>query len=91
PGAGAAAAHRRFFDPRHYRIIIFDQRGTLYSEPFLSCPEYLELSADTLDDDLSLEESNRLSNQAADRCIQSLRDQGVDFGLFDSVENAADI
>ncbi|HRF48969.1 MAG TPA: alpha/beta hydrolase [Anaerolineales bacterium] len=72
-------------------IIIFDQRGTLYSEPFLSCPEYLELSADTLDDDLSLEESNRLSNQAADRCIQSLRDQGVDFGLFDSVENAADI
>ncbi len=27
PGAGAAAAHRRFFDPRSYRIIIFDQRG----------------------------------------------------------------
>ena len=27
PGAGAAAAHRRFFDPRHYRIVIFDQRG----------------------------------------------------------------
>lgn len=33
PGAGAAAAHRRFFDPRHYRIIIFDQRGCGRSMP----------------------------------------------------------
>ena len=28
PGAGASAVHRQFFDPSHYRIIIFDQRGT---------------------------------------------------------------
>lgn len=34
PGAGAAAAHRRFFDPRHYRIVIFDQRGCGRSRPF---------------------------------------------------------
>ena len=27
PGAGASPAHRRFFDPAHYRIVIFDQRG----------------------------------------------------------------
>ena len=33
PGAGAAAAHRRFFDPRSYRIIIFDQRGCGRSAP----------------------------------------------------------
>jgi proline iminopeptidase len=33
PGAGAAAAHRRFFDPRYYRIIIFDQRGCGRSQP----------------------------------------------------------
>ena len=33
PGAGAAAAHRRFFDPRSYRIIIFDQRGCGRSRP----------------------------------------------------------
>jgi proline iminopeptidase len=33
PGAGAAAAHRRFFDPRYYRIIIFDQRGCGRSLP----------------------------------------------------------
>jgi proline iminopeptidase len=33
PGAGAAAAHRRFFDPAHYRIVIFDQRGAGRSTP----------------------------------------------------------
>lgn len=33
PGAGASPAHRRFFDPDHYRIIIFDQRGAGRSTP----------------------------------------------------------
>lgn len=33
PGAGASPVHRRFFDPRHYRIIILDQRGSGRSTP----------------------------------------------------------
>jgi proline iminopeptidase len=33
PGAGASPAHRRFFDPAHYRIVIFDQRGAGRSTP----------------------------------------------------------
>jgi len=33
PGAGASPIHRRFFDPDHYRIIIFDQRGAGRSAP----------------------------------------------------------
>lgn len=33
PGAGAAPAHRRFFDPAHYRVVIFDQRGAGRSTP----------------------------------------------------------
>jgi proline iminopeptidase len=33
PGAGATPTHRRFFDPQHYRIIIFDQRGAGRSTP----------------------------------------------------------
>lgn len=33
PGAGATATHRRFFDPKHYRILIFDQRGAGRSLP----------------------------------------------------------
>ncbi|MGE3623805.1 MAG: prolyl aminopeptidase [Bdellovibrionales bacterium] len=33
PGAGATPAHRRFFDPSAWRIIIFDQRGAGRSQP----------------------------------------------------------
>lgn len=33
PGAGSSPAHRRYFDPRHYRIILFDQRGSGRSRP----------------------------------------------------------
>jgi proline iminopeptidase len=33
PGAGAGTVHRRFFDPRHWRILIFDQRGAGRSRP----------------------------------------------------------
>lgn len=33
PGAGTAPAYRRFFDPTHYRIILFDQRGAGRSTP----------------------------------------------------------
>lgn len=33
PGAGATPTHRRYFDPDHYRIVIFDQRGAGRSHP----------------------------------------------------------
>ena len=34
PGAGASPTHRRFFDPGHYRIVIFDQPGAGRSKPY---------------------------------------------------------
>lgn len=33
PGAGCSAKMRRFHDPRHYRIVLFDQRGAGRSTP----------------------------------------------------------
>lgn len=33
PGGGINADHRRFFDPHHYRIVLFDQRGSGKSTP----------------------------------------------------------
>jgi proline iminopeptidase len=36
PGAGCEEAHRRFFDPNVYRIILFDQRGAGRSTPHAS-------------------------------------------------------
>ncbi|MEL0113796.1 MAG: prolyl aminopeptidase, partial [Rickettsiales bacterium] len=49
PGAGAVPAHRRFFDPRHYRIVIFDQRGAGRSTPLgdLTRNTTADLVADT--------------------------------------------
>ncbi|HEU4839388.1 MAG TPA: prolyl aminopeptidase [Micavibrio sp.] len=34
PGGGTSPVQRRFFDPDHYRIILFDQRGAGRSSPF---------------------------------------------------------
>jgi proline iminopeptidase len=36
PGAGCEPAHRRFFDPERYRIVLFDQRGCGRSTPHAS-------------------------------------------------------
>ena len=36
PGAGAGPVSRRFFDPRRYRIVVFDQRGCGRSQPHAS-------------------------------------------------------
>lgn len=39
PGAGIGPKHRRFFDPAHYRIILFDQRGAGRSQPHAELAE----------------------------------------------------
>ena len=33
PGAGISPIHRRFFDPAHWRVVLFDQRGCGQSTP----------------------------------------------------------
>jgi proline iminopeptidase len=39
PGAGADKRARQFFDPHHYRIVVFDQRGCGRSRPSASLVE----------------------------------------------------
>jgi proline iminopeptidase len=39
PGAGANEDSRRFFDPKRYRIVVFDQRGCGRSRPHASLEE----------------------------------------------------
>ena len=36
PGGGCSPAMRRYFDPNHYRIVLFDQRGCGRSRPHAS-------------------------------------------------------
>ncbi|WP_143870480.1 prolyl aminopeptidase [Catenovulum sediminis] len=51
PGGASTPMFRRLFDPEVYRIIIFDQRGCGYSEPFLSLHNN---QTDKLIDDIEL-------------------------------------
>jgi proline iminopeptidase len=49
PGAGLSPAHRRFFDPATYRIVLFDQRGAGKSTPL---GEYRHNTTQLLIDDI---------------------------------------
>jgi proline iminopeptidase len=46
PGSGCSPGQRRFFDPRVYRIVLFDQRGSGRSRPLASEPD-ADLSTNT--------------------------------------------
>ncbi|HIC79805.1 MAG TPA: prolyl aminopeptidase [Kiloniellaceae bacterium] len=46
PGSGSSSRVRRFFDPRAYRIVLFDQRGCGRSRPHASTPG-IDLSVNT--------------------------------------------
>lgn len=73
-------------------IVLFDQRGTLYSEPALLCtPEQSALVERTIEQRLSDEEAERLSMEAMLECRERLVGEGIDLSAYDSLENAADI
>ena len=46
PGSGCTVNARRYFDPRAYRIVLFDQRGSGRSTPHASAPD-VDLSTNT--------------------------------------------
>ena len=46
PGSGCSAGARRLFDPRRYRIVLFDQRGAGRSLPHASASD-IDLSSNT--------------------------------------------
>ena len=59
PGAGADPRSRRFFDPRRYRIVLFDQRGCGRSRPHASLEDnttwHLVADMELLREHLSIE------------------------------------
>lgn len=72
-------------------IVLYDQRGTLYSQPALTCPEELELTFRTIEQELSPAEELAQQEQAALACRARLAQAGVDFAAYNSIENALDV
>lgn len=72
-------------------IVLFDQRGTLYSKPALACTEERDLLNQTLEQRLSREENYRLSLEALNACHDRLQRAGVNLAAYNSIENAADV
>jgi pimeloyl-ACP methyl ester carboxylesterase len=75
----------------HRDLIVFDQRGTGYSEPSMRCPERGELLLETIDQNLSLDETAMLTVQADMACRDRLVSEGVNLAAYTSAENAADV
>jgi pimeloyl-ACP methyl ester carboxylesterase len=72
-------------------VVLFDQRGTLYSEPALLCTESITLTEQTIEQHLTRAESTQRSLEALRKCRERLAGIGVNLPAYNSLENAADI
>ncbi len=79
----------RFLENRDF--IMFDQRGTGFSEPSLSCPETREVDFEILPLALPAEESADRYLDSLRECRERLQGDGVDLSAYTSAASAADI
>jgi pimeloyl-ACP methyl ester carboxylesterase len=68
-------------------VVLFDQRGTLYSEPALLCPESIALTEETIEQDLTREEELQRQPEALAKCRDRLA-AAADLAAYNSLENA---
>jgi pimeloyl-ACP methyl ester carboxylesterase len=71
-------------------IILFDQRGTRYSEPFLFCQEIYDFKVQNARFPDSPALRDRYQGAVAG-CRDRLKNSGVDLGAYNSLESAADV
>ncbi|MDQ2691031.1 MAG: alpha/beta hydrolase, partial [Chloroflexota bacterium] len=75
----------------HRDLILFDQRGTGYSQPRLDCPERLEVTATLLANGLIAPDANELIVEAFRRCRERLLAEGTDLSAYNSAASATDL
>ncbi len=79
------------FVNQEHDLVIFDQRGTGYSEPSLDCPEVLQYQYGSLDSDKLAYSRTLESSAALLKCHNRLVKAGVDLTAFSTTEDAADV
>lgn len=72
-------------------LILFDQRGTGYSQPSLACPELRELGLELIEQDLPAEEARARELEAIEECRSRLVEAGADLDSYTSLASAADL
>lgn len=83
----------RRFSPwlRNRDVIIFEQRGTKYSQPALECPEVDEAHINSAKQNYEAKTARLREVKAAKACFDRLVKQGVNLAAYNSRESAADI
>jgi pimeloyl-ACP methyl ester carboxylesterase len=71
--------------------ILFEQRGTQYSDPYLYCLPYDEYLWDAHELNISLDEYNNGALSKLGTCLENWREQGINLAAYNSAENAADV
>jgi pimeloyl-ACP methyl ester carboxylesterase len=71
-------------------LIIMDQRGTLYSQPALLCPEIDQFNAQAVGLVYDAASTGQLHVLATEACRQRLVSEGIDLAAYNTTENAAD-
>jgi pimeloyl-ACP methyl ester carboxylesterase len=72
-------------------VLLFDQRGIGASQPALDCPEITDLSYQVLDQELSIDQSLQMYNDAAKACASRLKNEGINLAAYTSAQSAADV
>ena len=72
-------------------IVLFDQRGTGFSDPALVCPELRELGFEILDDIIEVDELTNLRLAALRPCQARWESAGIDLSQYNSADSASDV
>jgi pimeloyl-ACP methyl ester carboxylesterase len=97
PGGSALEYLSLIFDDRYANllknqdIILFDQRGVGRSQPALDCQEITDLTLNSLNKILTVDEALQQGNDAAAACATRLASTGINLGSYNSAENASDV
>lgn len=95
PGSGALPKgfESRLSNPvlKSRDLIIYDQRGSGFSQPSLNCPEKEAAFLSSLERSRPFEEELTTFSSAVSACYQRLKSSGVDLSQYNSVANAQDL
>ncbi|HZZ00554.1 MAG TPA: alpha/beta hydrolase [Candidatus Baltobacteraceae bacterium] len=76
---------------RNRDVVVIDQRGTLYDDPDLNCPELDRFYADQVSLVYDAPSTGRAQAKAAAACHRRLTGQGIDLAAYNTTENERDI